>query len=151
MPRHVAAFFFGNLLSCECNGPYIDSLWLSRLRKIVMDIEGIFDRLRSRAPAASHVPFRFVSFRGGDKPLQNKCHENVARWITENPNHLAVRGWLVTSGFLCDKHSVVQSADGALFDITPLQVPTPFIKHPGDDNEFSALNNQLHLAIFPTL
>jgi hypothetical protein len=114
-----------------------------------MGIDSIFDRLRLRAPEARYVPFRSVSFQGGNKPSLNKCHENVARWIAENPDHIAARGWLVTSGFLFDKHTVVRSPDGTLFDITPLQVPTPFIEHPADDNEFSELNSQLNLVVFP--
>jgi hypothetical protein len=118
---------------------------------IGMDMESIFEGLRSRASLASHVAFCPVSFRAGDKPLGNQCHENVARWISENPDCTAVRGWLVTSGFLLDKHSLVRSAGGSLFDITPLQVPTPFIEHPGGDDEFSRLNNQLNLAAHPSL
>jgi hypothetical protein len=116
-----------------------------------MKIENVFDELRSRAHDAIHVPYRAVSFCAGDKPIAHQCHENVARWVAENPNCKAVRGWLVTSGFLLDKHTLVRSADGALFDVTPLQVSTPFIEHPGNDLEFSAFNNQLHLIVVPPL
>ena len=116
-----------------------------------MNLTATIEALRSCAPFAKHVAFRPVSFRAGDKPMENQCHENVARWVAENPECAAVRGWLVTSGFLFDKHSLVRSADGSLFDITPLKVPTPFIEHPGDHGGFLRLGNQLNLVVHPDL
>lgn len=116
-----------------------------------MNFPATIEAMRSRVPAASRVAFRSVSFRAGDKPVENQCHENVARWIAENPNCVAVRGWLVTSGFLFDKHSLVRFADGPLFDFTPLKTPTPFIEHPGDEDDFWKLGDQLNLVVHPGL
>jgi hypothetical protein len=50
-------------------------------------------------------------------------------------------GWLVT-GFIFDKHSVVRGPPRELFDITPLQVPTPFLEHHGDEAIFRTMNAQ---------
>jgi hypothetical protein len=49
---------------------------------------------------------------------------------------------LVVTGFIFDKHSVVRGPQRELFDITPLQVPTPFLEHHGDEAIFRAMNAQ---------
>ena len=101
-------------------------------------------RLREILPQAKLVPFRSVRFREG-APTAHNCHENVDRWVSENPSDRAIRGWLVASnasGAILDKHSVVCSGDGAWFDVTPLNHPTPFVAHPGTEAEFQSLPNQ---------
>ncbi len=85
------------------------------------------------------VPYRAVCFRNG-KPTGSHCHSNVDTWVEENPQCKPVRGWLVSGGIL-DAHSVVESADGVLFDITPLSAcrRPRFLRHPGTESEFQAL------------
>jgi hypothetical protein len=61
--------------------------------------------------------------------------------VSENPGHSRVLGWLVT-GFIFDKPSVVRGPQRELFDITPLQVPTPFLEHHGDEAIFRTMNAQ---------
>jgi hypothetical protein len=102
--------------------------------------------LRHRAPAAKFVPFREVQFQDGAEPQANACHVNVERWVTENPQHKAVRGWLVTSGFLLDRHSVIVDEHGELFDITPIALPyrPPFLS--GSEAEFNASPAQINLV-----
>lgn len=108
--------------------------------------EELIKDLRCRAPSAKIVPFREVRLKTG-APQLNKCHENVAAWIEENPGHKAVRGWLVMESLLLNAHSVV-SIDGALFDITPLQMQhrPPFLPHLGSESEFHALPAEIHLV-----
>jgi hypothetical protein len=101
-------------------------------------------RLRQAASSARLVVFRSVLLSSGS-PQSNKCHENVAAWIAENPDDKPVRGWLNTSGVL-DKHSVVSGPDGRWFDVTPLRTKTPFFRHPGAEDEFWNLPNQIPIA-----
>jgi hypothetical protein len=61
-----------------------------------------------RAAEAVPISLRQVSFRSGDLPALHDCHGNVARWIEENPSCQAMRGWLITSGAVFDKHSLVR-------------------------------------------
>jgi hypothetical protein len=85
------------------------------------------------------VCHRDVRFSDGEVPDRHVCHTNVDRWVKENPECKAVRGWLDTGGLL-DHHSVVTEADGTLFDVTPLRTPgLGFIPHLGDEETFRAL------------
>ena len=98
-----------------------------------------FDDVVLRAATAKPVPFRTVKFVDGSEPDRNRCHDNVARCVDENPGHRAVRGWLISAGagdsLLLDAHSAV--TDGiSEFDITPLSYPCLFIRHAGPELEF---------------
>ena len=106
----------------------------------------LYDELRRRASEAAPLEFEEVSFKDGSSPQFNKCHDNVTRWILENPRCTRVRGWLVTSGFMFEKHSAVHE-DGRIYDITPSRRPgTPFLRHEGDDAEFCQFQNQIALT-----
>jgi hypothetical protein len=95
-------------------------------------IIGICRRINEAVP----VPPRRVNFLSGEEPAANKCHENVNRWIGENPQNTPVRGWLV-SGLVLDAHSALAEPDGILFDITPLPMPgLLFLRHLGTEAEF---------------
>jgi len=84
----------------------------------------------------------------------NKCHENVARWCTTHPEHKPLRGWLITSGVLFDKHSVVDTGkEGKLLDVTPrrddVQSNRPiyreFMAFRGTQEEFDAAPGQVNI------
>ena len=118
-------------------------------------LEEIARSLYDRRHHAVPVSFRQVRIGDGDKPddwvpAPNICYDNVDIWVRRCPEYKAVRGWAVFDFtdnpffrpcFHFAGHSVVQTPDGALMDITPLgieRVP-PFIPHPGDFEEFEAL------------
>jgi hypothetical protein len=62
--------------------------------------------------------------------VPHECHNNTGRFVSENPGHKVVRGWMVfdhnkTTEALwpfCNfaAHSVVESPGGRLFDVTPV-------------------------------
>jgi len=81
-------------------------------------------------------------------PTEKLCHINTDRRVQEHPDHKAVHGWLVldySEGLmpLCGvtAHSVVETPDGQLFDLTPSSDPQrpPFLRHKGPDGEFEAI------------
>jgi hypothetical protein len=110
--------------------------------------EEFLAELRFRVPFSRVIPFRVVRFKNGEEPQLNVCHMNVEKWIKENPKHTPVRGWLVTSDFLLDAHSVVADEREILFDITPLQTTTrpPFLPLVGSECKVWALHPQIHLV-----
>jgi hypothetical protein len=103
----------------------------------------------ARRSLAVSIEIRSVAFKNGERPEANKCHENVERWVEENPDCVAVRGWL-DSGGLLDAHSVIADADGRLFDITRRNPRLLFVRHEDGDGDFFALlpaNNQIHCVL----
>ena len=113
--------------------------------------EQLTRRLLDAGRNASGIPFRAVKFRDGTAPLAGQCHQNVTRWISENRGSRRVPGWLITSGTIFDKHSIVLDTNRKLFDITPLNCPTPFVPHPGDMHEFDGIvGSQYNLTIAAT-
>jgi hypothetical protein len=76
----------------------------------------------------------------------------VDRWVSENPRHKAVRGWVTVGSdgatrIFLTHHSVVQEESGHLFDITPLlneqgRTKMLFVPHVGSDAEFFVLKDQ---------
>jgi hypothetical protein len=60
-------------------------------------------------------------------PLPNSCHDNVLEWVQRVPQHKAVFGFLYFDfgGYFASvrflPHSVVETEDGSLADITPQQ------------------------------
>jgi hypothetical protein len=67
----------------------------------------------------------------------DKCHDNVSRWLQQHPTHCAVRGWIASTNWLFDQHSVVDTGNG-LLDVTPrvADCGLPFIRHPGSESDF---------------
>jgi hypothetical protein len=107
-----------------------------------MATQELLDELRARADEATSVPYKAVKFTVGF-PYPHACHLNVKAWVAENPGAKRVRGWLVTSGTIFDKHSVVEE-NGEHYDITPSNAPgTPFLPYTGSDADFCAIEAQL--------
>ena len=104
-----------------------------------------------RLSSAQPVPFRRVSFVKGDCPQEGHCHENVERYVAENPGTSVLRGWLPYHQIWDNgvkqrltSHSVVRGINGELFDITPFgnndhRDKLVFVPHLGDEQEFSAM------------
>jgi hypothetical protein len=95
-----------------------------------------------------NLPGQYVRPMGdkiaGWTPEPGRCHENVARWLEDHPDHTAVRGWLNVS-FLAPanrrrfgSHSIVAGSTGELLDITlsASDGRYGFIRHPGSEAEF---------------
>jgi hypothetical protein len=81
---------------------------------------------RRRAAEASPLEFVEVTFEDGASPQFDECHNNARRWILENRHCKCVRGWIVSSGVVFDKHSAVQDR-GLIYDIAPFRTSkTPF-------------------------
>jgi hypothetical protein len=78
-----------------------------------------------------------------------KCHENGERWAATHPGSQVVRGWLITAQNIFVKHSVVETPDGTLLDVTPrvgsdAQHPTGFIIwETGSAEDFASLPPQV--------
>jgi hypothetical protein len=98
-----------------------------------------------RLGQAKPLPFRKVLFADGSGPQRNCCHDNVDRWIKENPGSSALRGWVdympSVNGTLLTAHSVVREIGGRSFDITPLadervRDTMRFVPHLGNQEEF---------------
>jgi hypothetical protein len=77
---------------------------------------------------------------------RSKCHENVERWCSQNRAHKPLRGWLVTSDAVFDRHSVVDRGPAAPLDITPLdgRPSRLFLAHDESDGQFESLSNQVN-------
>jgi hypothetical protein len=111
----------------------------------------ICDRLQH----AECIPFRSASLEEW-KPEVADCHRNVDAWVKAHPDCKAVRGWVTYAWFSDNStgltaHSVVQGADGELFDITPLERESlrsgmRFIRHVGDEESF-AIERHRNLSI----
>jgi len=82
-----------------------------------------------------------VTFRNGDAPKAHECHDNVRRWVLENPGSGPVEGWILSGagafGCVFDAHSIINLPDGSFLDITPRPSdPVRFLRHDGDAAEF---------------
>jgi hypothetical protein len=92
---------------------------------------------------AKQVPFRKVSPKEW-VPKEGDCHGNVDRWVADNRDWTAVRGWVNTPRYMTlalTHHSIVKDVEGRLFDITPFaderyRPTTRFIWHIGDERTF---------------
>jgi len=109
---------------------------------------------------AKPVPFQKVIFADNSEPQANSCHENVDRWVKENPGTSVVRGWVdymaSVNGQMLTAHSVVRTSDGNLLDITPLadervRPAMRFVPHVGDENLFSSLRQSSIFIDCPTV
>lgn len=112
-----------------------------------LDVNSFGDRLlkRKRHGESCIVPHATPSDLNGFHAERSRCHENVIRWCSENPDHRPVRGWLITSGAVFDKHSIIDRGPAGLLDITPLvdRAYTEFLIHDGTQEEFDTLPNQV--------
>lgn len=95
--------------------------------------------------AQAVVPARKeVRFADGSPPLRAQCHENVDRWVEENPGWQAVRGWLMDGDggngrYLFVAHSLACGNDALLVDITPMpNRALRFVPHLGSEAEYAA-------------
>jgi hypothetical protein len=97
--------------------------------------------LRRLANCGEHpVQKRYISRRKRSRE-RNKCHENVDRFVAENPDYKAVRGWISINAWIRDAHSIVEGPGGERFDITPFEPEscrsaTRFAEHMGDEESF---------------
>jgi hypothetical protein len=100
-----------------------------------------------RCLAGEGAPLVEMELRDYDA-TPNACHNNVAEWVAEHPEHEHVRGFLVANrapwgsdGTIVVAHSVVGDADGVLRDITPnvIGVRLPFVRHLGTRDEFNLI------------
>lgn len=80
---------------------------------------------------------------------RSRCHKNVDRWCRLHPKHRVVRGWLVTSSYVLDRHSLVDIGEIDLMDITPMpdEASRLFLPHDGGCDEFETLPNQLIITV----
>lgn len=100
-----------------------------------------------RMPRAETIPFCQANKKDGGPSRPNECHENVDAWVKDHPGYKAIRGWVTDAHFSDNSirltaHSVVQNADGKLFDITPLNNEClrghmRFVRHLGDEASFA--------------
>jgi hypothetical protein len=114
-----------------------------------------FDGIHARRGEAVRPELVSLTFSDGSSPRQSCCHENVERYVRENPESAAVRGWTIIgeiAGHLhMGAHSVVD-AHGSLIDITPLpHEPIGFISHLGTDEEFRAAREGRAAITWPPL
>jgi hypothetical protein len=125
-----------------------------------IDLTALLKSLYARRKEAVVVPYEPRTMTSGP-PTERDCHNNVDRWVLEQPDHKSVRGWLVFDRTgdeiarrilslalprpvsLCrfTAHSVVEAPGGRLFDLTPSNVSQryPFLRHQGPDGEFRAI------------
>jgi hypothetical protein len=132
-------------------------------RVVAGDLKELARKLYERRAEAVVVPYE--DREGSDwKPSERDCHNNVDRWVLENPDTRSVRGWIVfdfekTSRGLMPMvrftpHSVVEEADGRLVDITPSKASQryPFLPHADSDGSFEEIvtANQLENLDYDT-
>ena len=117
------------------------ALGQSRTSANSVDEQELSSRLYRHRNAAFHVTQESVpKIEPTARPAH--CHENVNAYVARHSNCHAVRGWLIGNHgtFLYfNAHSVVETPDGRLIDITPSQPACPFLRHPGSDEEFTAI------------
>jgi hypothetical protein len=123
-----------------------------------VDLMALAQSLYQRRHEAVMVPFEARTMASG-LPQEHECHDNIRRWISENPDHKPVRGWLVfdlhrTSRGLMSvcrftAHSVVEEPSGRLIDITPSKASQryPFLRDNGSEEQFVAIvtSGTIHL------
>ena len=116
-----------------------------------VDLKAIVKALYARRHAGIVVPYEPCATSGWT-PSEGECHLNSVRYAQENRGGKFVRGWLVydftlgpligrPSCYRFNAHTVLEDANGRLFDITPSRASQayPFIRHEGPADEFEAL------------
>jgi hypothetical protein len=117
------------------------------------DTDEIIRRIWVALPTQSLLPMRHVTFADATTPEANRCKPDVLRWTSENPGNEPVYGWLAIGpgDWMLQKHWFVRDPKGQLFNITPLDPPTPVFEHPGSITEFNILIEEIHLVNFQHL
>jgi len=120
---------------------------------MVINSDDVIRRIWTVLPTQAILPLRRVTFADGSAPEANRCKPDVLRWTNENPGNEPVHGWLANglSGPMLQKHWFVKDPKGQLFNITPLNPPTPVFEHPGSVTEFGHLSEEIHLVHFQHL
>ena len=59
-----------------------------------IDLKALVTSLYARRQEAVVVPYEPRTMTSGP-PTEHECHNNVDRWVLEQPDHKSVRGWLV--------------------------------------------------------
>jgi hypothetical protein len=127
-------------------------------------LKGLANLLYDLRDTARIIPLAEVEIGDGSalgdwKPFPRFSHDNVNVWIRRCPEYKAVRGWAVfdfssnptfrVKFVRFAAHSVIEAADGALWDITERYTsqPHPFIRHPGTNEDFNYLraNGIMHV------
>ena len=113
-----------------------------------------FEELYSRRNATDRLEPERWNFVNGEVPKFGECHANVDRWIAENPEHKAIRGWVIDGGmgeyvnFVA--HSAVRIPSGELIDIT-WRKPLILIGHRGSAGLFHLLSQRFPNILWPPL
>jgi hypothetical protein len=123
-----------------------------------IDLNELAKSLYARRHEAVVVPYEAKTIVSGP-PIERDCHRNTDRWVMERADHKAVRGWMVfdfnrtSEGLLPNcrftAHSVVETPDGKLFDLTPAPHASkryPFLRHQGSNGEFEAIVSAGHIV-----
>jgi hypothetical protein len=109
-----------------------------------VDPAAIAESLYQRRDSGVLVPYEPRDLDWSPRP--NDCHNNTDRYVIENAGHRSVRGWRILdysdvglARFL--SHSVIEDAEGHLFDITPTPSRNPprFLVHEGPEGQFEFL------------
>jgi hypothetical protein len=120
-------------------------------------------RLYDLRHTARVIPFVQVGIGDGSqpddwRPSEKYCHANVDVWVMRSPQYKAVRGWVIFDQsnnpliprprFHFAAHSVIETPDAKLLDITPslASQPYPFIRHPNSIEEFDELRNTFQIV-----
>lgn len=111
--------------------------------EITLNLE-IQRRMIDGSQAAASLAYLETKIAGA-KPVLSECHQNVDKFVAENAAFRAIRGWLFSSGFKMQKHSVVRDESGRLLEITFPDCTIPFFVHPGTEEEFWSLDNEYNL------
>ncbi|MGB8632836.1 MAG: hypothetical protein WCD69_26250, partial [Xanthobacteraceae bacterium] len=133
---------------------------MNSLEGLHVDLKGLARSLYARRHEAVVVPYEPQTTTS--PASEHWCHKNVDRWVLEHPDHMPVRGWLVFDysenelgrqlvsrqigvpipHCRFNAHSVVETPDGRLFDLTPAPKASqryPFLRHDEADGDFEAL------------
>ena len=112
-----------------------------------VDLSGLAKSLYERRHTGIIVPYQPHRVTGW-MPSERWCHTNVHRFVRENVGCKAVGGWLVFNWVRrFTAYSVIEDANGWLFDITPSRASQryPFVRHDGPEDEFEVLTHIMHL------
>ena len=109
-----------------------------------------FDDVHRRRRYAKRRHRREVRFSDGSSPDPTRCHDNVRRFIAENPIAVRVAGWLILYDGRYLAHSMVRDRK-KVFDITPSDYELRFILHVGSDDEFRKMEMPYADVIWPPL
>jgi hypothetical protein len=115
-------------------------------------VKSYFDELYSRRDTGERLEPKPWKFANGEVPKPNDCHVNVDRWVAENPEHSAARGWVIDGGmgehYNFVAHSAVRTPSGELIDIT-CPKSLVLISHRGTPELFQSLSQWRPQIIWP--